>query len=274
MKILICNDGSEQAERAIRLGCSIAAGTQAEVTLLGIVESPGKSDVILDSLKRGQTLLTEKKIQAELITKPGKPVEEIIKRTQESNYDLVVIGAVRKVSRGRFWMSSKSYKIVKAIKPPVLLVIGKSTELKKVLLCSGGRSYIDNAVRVTGELAHTAGASVTLLHVMGELPLIYANWPRVEETLEELLSSSSELGLNLRHEKETLEAAGVRVQVRLRHGAVLEEILAEAKEGGYDLVVTGSALSLRFRTYVLGDVSREIVNRANSSVLVVRSEKQ
>jgi len=173
-------------------------------------------------------------------------VEEIIKRTREANYDLVIIGAVRKVSRGRFWMSSKTYKIVKAIKPPVLIVIGKSPELKKVLLCSGGRSYIDNAVRVTGELARHAGASVTLLHVMGELPAIYANLPRIEETIEELLSSSSELGLNLRHEKETLEAAGVQVQVRLRHGSVLEEILAEAREGHYDLVVTGSALSLRF----------------------------
>src|SRR5437899_12601846 len=126
MKMLICSDGSEQAERAIRLGAAIAAGCQAEVTLLGIIESPGQSKALLDSLKRGQTLLEDKKVRAELITKSGKPIEEIVRRTEEANYDLVVIGAVRKELRGAFWMSSKSYKIIKEIKPPVLSVAGKS----------------------------------------------------------------------------------------------------------------------------------------------------
>jgi nucleotide-binding universal stress UspA family protein len=273
MKMLICSDGSEQAERAIRLGAAIATGCQAEVTLFGIVEARGQTTALLDSLKRGQALLQEKKIQAELITKSGDPIPEIIKRTEEANYDLVVIGAVRKESRGLFWMSSKSYKIIKAIKPPVLLVAGKSTALKRMLICSGGRSYIDTAVRLSGHIARGTGAAVTLLHVMPEPPALYARLRRMEENVAMLLASNSELGLNLRHEKETLEALGVPVEVRLRRGSVLEEILREIRDGNYDLVVTGSALSQSLRTYVLGNISREIVNRADRAVLVVRSHQ-
>src|SRR5437016_5283530 len=127
MKLLICSDGSEQADRAIRLGSAIAAACQAEATLLGIIEAPGESKPVLDSLKRGQTLLEDKKIHAELISKSGSAVGEIIRRTEETAYDLVIIGAVRKESRGAFWMSSKSYKIIKEITPPVLSVAGKST---------------------------------------------------------------------------------------------------------------------------------------------------
>lgn len=273
MKILICSDGSEQADRAIRLGAAIAASCEAEVTLLGIIESQGKSKSILDSLKRGQALLEDKNIHAELISKSGEVIEEIVKRTEETAYDLVVIGAVRKETRGAFWMSSKSYKIIKEIKPPVLSVAGKSITIKRVLICSGGKRYISNAVRLTGEIARGLGAAVTLLHVMPEPPALYAHLSRVEETEAALLTSQSELGINLRHAKESLEAVGVATDVRLRQGSVLEGILREIHAGAYDVVVTGSALSLGLRTYALGDITREIVNRANCAVLVVRSQE-
>lgn len=269
--MLICSDGSEQADHALRLGALIAGGCQAEVTLLGIIESKGHSESILESLKRGQALLQDKGIQAELITKAGNPIEEIVRRTTESSFDLLVIGAARKEPRGLFWLSSKTYKIVKEVQPPVLIVAGKSLGLKRGLICSGGKSYIDEAVDLTGRIARGVGASLTLLHVLPEPPAIYARLPRIQQTTDRLLESNTELGVNLRREKETLEGLGVATELKLRWGSVLEEILREAVEGDYDLVVTGSALSHGLRTYVLGDVSREIVNRSSCPVLVVRS---
>ena len=176
MKMLICSDGSEQAERAIRLGATIAAACLAEVTLFGIIETPSRSDAILESLKRGQALLTEKKIQAELTTKAGDPVHEIVRRTQQQAYDLVVIGAVRKDVQGLFWMSSKSYKIIKEIRPPVLSVAGHVGAIKRVLICSAGGRYIDDAVRLTGQIARCIEAAVTLLHVMPEPRRFWRVW--------------------------------------------------------------------------------------------------
>lgn len=270
VKILICNDGSEQADKAMHLGTILAAGCKAEVTLFGIVENPGKSQAILDSLKRGQTLLEDRKIRAELITKSGEPVAEIKKRTEEAGYDLVVIGAVRKETRGLFWMSSKAYKIIKEVTPPVLTVAGSGTGIKRILVCSGGRRYRDSMVRLIGDIALGTGAGVSLFHVMPEPPAIYSSLRGMDESVNELLQSQSELGLNLRHEKETLESLGVAIEVKLGRGPVLDEILREARAGGYDLVVSGSALSRGLRTYVMGDVTRELVNRVNCAVLVVR----
>jgi nucleotide-binding universal stress UspA family protein len=272
MKILICNDGSEQAERAMRLGATIAAGCQAEVTLLGIQEPPGASQVLLDSLKRGQSLLEDKKIHAELITKSGTPIEEIVKRTRETLYDLVVIGAARKETRGAFWMSSKSYKLIKEVRSPVLSVAGETTSISRILICSGGKRYIDDAVLLTGKIACGLNATVTLLHVTSEPPGILAHLPRMEQDAEFLLHSQSELAQNLRREKETLESLGVRTEAKLRHGGVLDQVLREIREGTYDLVVTGSALSRSFRTYILGDITREILNRAICAVLVARGQ--
>ena len=129
MKFLICSDGSPQADNAIRFGGLVAAACQAEATLLGISEHPGEANALLEALKRGQQFLADKKVAVELVSKAGHPIEEILKRTQETHYDLIVIGAVRKGSSGPFWMSAKAYKIIKETKPSVLTVIGTRTSI-------------------------------------------------------------------------------------------------------------------------------------------------
>src|SRR5207244_10977310 len=135
MKILICTDGSDQAEHAIRVGGLIASACEAETTLRGITEDEGDKDEIFDSLKRGQQVLKDLKVKAEATSKVGEPLKEIVKRTEDDEYDLVVIGATRKGARGPFLMSAKAYKIVTEVEPPVLVVWGKRINLKHLLIC-------------------------------------------------------------------------------------------------------------------------------------------
>ncbi len=274
MKILICSDGSKHVEHAIKVGAAIAGGCRAEVTLLGIMETAGQTDMILDSLKRAQSLLADRKISAELITKSGNAIEEIIRHTEEHKYDLVVIGASRKQTAGGFWISSKSFKLIKELKPPVLSVAADISKVQRILICSGGKGYIEKAVRLAGEVAKGLGASITLLHVMPEPPAMYSTLPGIEEDTEVLLRSESELAINLRTARDTLQQLGIAADIRLRRGSVLEGILSEIHQGSYDLVVTGSALSRSLRTYVLGDLSREVINRTSCAVLVVRSQQK
>lgn len=271
MKILICTDGSAQAENAVRFGGLIAEKCEAEATILAITEKPGEEDTVFDSLRRAQQLLKEHGVNAEIITKAGEPIEEIVKRADETAYDLVVIGAVRKGTRGPFLMSAKAYKIIKAVGPPVLAVIGNRESIKRILVCSGGEKYIDRAVEFSGALAKAAGASITLFHVMAEPPAVYTDLIKMEEDVNLLLHSSSGLGQNLRREKEALQAMGVTAEVRLRHGLVISEVFKEIRRGDYDLVVTGSSPEGgNLRSYIMGNITREIVNRAECPVLVVR----
>ena len=271
MKILFCTDGSIQAENAIRFGASIAAAFRAEATVLGIVEVASQQDAVLQALRRAQEILKERDLNAELITKAGRPVREIVKRAQETRYDLVVIGAVRKGNRSPWWMSARAYKIVESVEPPVLVVMGEGKPLRRILVCDGGSQKADAAVRFAGEIARGANATVDLLHVLVQPPAVYANLVRSEEDVDELLQSSSSLGRALSHQKEILGKMAVPCEVHLRHGLVLDEVLAELQREDYGLVVTGSCpANDRFRRYVMGDITREIVNRADLPVLVVR----
>jgi nucleotide-binding universal stress UspA family protein len=271
MKTLVCTDGSDQAERAVRLTAELAAACEGDVTLLGIQETPGQSESILAALRRGQQLLEARRRPVELVTKCGDAIEEIVRWTEATNYDLVVIGAVRKGFGGPFSMSAKVYKIIKLIKPPVLVVAGNPSFIERILVCSGGKGYIEGAFDLVGKIAKDMSGSITLLHVMPEPPAIYTKIYRMEIDVEHVLNSRSELGRNLRREREQLRGLGIETRVRLRQGLVLEEVFEEIRSGQYDLVVTGSSLSMGpLRTYVLGDVTREIVNRADRPVLVAR----
>ncbi len=279
MKILFCCDGSSEAEKAVRFGVRIAAACKAEATILGIAEKAKDEDPLVKRLRRVQDIFQEHDIEAELITEVGRPVREIARRTEETHYDLVVIGAAPKVSFWRLfdpmWMSVRVYNIIESIEPPVLVVIGGRRSLRRILICTGGAEYIDRAVEVAGKIAQAANAVADLVHVMPEAPAMYADLVRFEEDVDRVLQSDSKLGKALRHQKSLLDQFEVFGELRLRQGQVVPELLKELKRIDYDLVVTGSLPAKeRLRKYVMGDVAREIVNHADVPVLVVRTSQQ
>ena len=109
---------------------------------------------------------------------------------------------------------------------------------------------------------------------MAEPPAIYADLVRLEEDVDQLLGSKSELGTNLRRQKGELERLGVSAEVRLRHGIVVDQVFEEAREGNYDLIVTGTSRARGLlRHYIMGDLTRSILNHANFPVLVARAGK-
>src|SRR5947208_10506619 len=106
---------------------------------------------------------------------------------------------------------------------------------------------------------------------MAEPPAMYADLVRLEENVRQLLESKSELGTNLQRQKRELERLGVSAEVRLRHGIVIDQVFEEARDGAYDLIVTGTSQARGLlRHYIMGDLTRSILNHANCPVLVAR----
>jgi len=273
MKILICSDGMPAAERAIELGGLLAGPLKAGATLLGIAEESRDERPMREALEKQAQPLRTRAVSPEIIVHAGEPVRQILDQASKTNYDLVVIGAGQTRAAGRYWRSAKTYELIKAIQPPVLVAIGECKQLKRFLVCTGGKEFIEQAVQLTGKLAVAVGASITLLHVMAEPPAVYADLVSLEEDVDRLLASGSELGMNLLEQKKELQRIGVSAEVRVRHGIVIDQVFEEVREGDYDLIVTGTSQARGLlRHYIMGDLTRSILNRANSPVLVARAE--
>jgi len=155
---------------------------------------------------------------------------------------------------------------------PVLVVPVSRPEIRRILICSGGGTYIEAAVKLVIEFAPRLGASVTLFTALPEAPVMVSDRSEPDVNVSALLASDSVLGRNLRAEKGMIEAAGIPTEVRVRSGLVAAEIAAEIETGDYDLVVLGSKPSRDvFSDYLLGNMTRRLVNWVPRPVLVVAS---
>jgi len=274
MKILICSDGSERSKRAISFAAIIAAAAKAEATILGITQNQQEAAGLKEILVEESRELEARGVRVETAMKSGDPVTEIVQWTRDRAYDLVAIGAERRGGQEFFLPSAKAHSIAEAISAPVLIVPCERRKLKRILICSGGGPYIENAVRFAARIAKDLLAEITLLNIVPEPPAMHGTLYRRQEDVEALLKSGSALACNLLNEKKIIEDAGVQATIRIGHGIVIDQILAEVTRGDHDLVVAGSwAIRNRWRSYAIGNITREIVNRADRSVLVIRSDK-
>jgi nucleotide-binding universal stress UspA family protein len=274
MRILICSDGTDPADNPTRLGGLIARPCHAQATLLGIAEDPADREPLERALDNEADQLRQQDVSPDVVVRSGDPIRQILAETTANEYDLAIIGARRKGSGGLYWRPEKTYELVKAVPPPVLVATGACRQIKRILVCTGGKKYIDDAVELAGEIAKCVGSTVTLLHVMAQPPAIFVDLVRLEEDVDRLLASDSELGRNLRGQMGSLEKMGISVEVRIRHGLALDKIFVEVREGRYDLIVTGTSQARGpFRHYIMGDLTREILNRADCPVLVARAGK-
>jgi nucleotide-binding universal stress UspA family protein len=266
MNLLICSDGTPASDKAARLGGIVVGATEAQVTLLGIAETPSDEKPLRQALDHEADILRRAGVQPRILVQSGEPIARILSETSANKYDIIVIGSRRRNASGR------TYEIIKSIEPPVMVAIGARQRLSRILLCSGGKHFIDDAVRLTGILAAALHAEVTLFHVMAEPPAIYAHLMELEEDVSALLASGSELGRNLVAEKKALEKLSVVVNVRVRHGFIIDQLLDEMREGNYDLIVSGSSRARGpLRHYIMGDVTQRILDSTECSVLVARS---
>lgn len=276
MKFLVCSDGSERGSKVLALAGRIAIASRAEVTVFGVTGTEAQEEIVYAGLRRALREYERNGINVELVTRRGEPVAEIIRKTRETRYDLVAIGTQRQADEQRAVMPpAKAYAIIEEVEPPVLVAAGDDRQLARILVCTGGGPCIATAVSVTAQLARSLPAAVTLLTVLPNLGGLHASLlMRREADADALLRSNSALARDLDTEKRSLEALGIQVTVRLRYGLVADEILKELDEGDHDLVVVGACPDPKaWRPYFIGNVTREIVHRADRPILVVRGQR-
>ena len=78
----------------------------------------------------------------------------------------------------------------------------------------------------------------------------------------------------LQHASQQLREAGINgdIETRIRRGLIVEEVLNEITENDYDLLVVGAHYQPgqdRWQGTLLDDVTDQLLNRCNCSVLIV-----
>ena len=275
MRILICTEGSIQCEATLRFGAELAKVFSADTTLLGIAAKGQTGEQLRHVLDRTAQDLADwgLPVQVRLTTDHAEKV--VTAELGRCAYDLVAVDALGGQRARHALLNLVAMRIVECSAGSVLVVKGGRSQLSRILICSSGTKYSRPSVQISSAIARAAGVQVTLLHVTEAMPIMYTGLKRMEETLTELLQTDTEQARELKWAVQLLRAEGGAAEVKLRRGMVADEILHEGRDGDYDLIVLGSSRSTRGLVRVLmGDVTRDVVSRAQRPVLVVRPPNQ
>jgi nucleotide-binding universal stress UspA family protein len=250
-------------------GGLIARATYSDVTLLTVIEDHQKLDTAHQVLDQAGWWIPELDVQTSI--RIGPDASGILEEINAKEYDLVVIKSRQAVLIKNFLASKISRKVARFSPTSVLVIKKKQTDLKRILTCTCGSVIADPVIRMSALLAKPNQASVTLLHVTSSIPTMYTGLNKVDEQFSDMLKTDTPIAKHLRKAARLYATEGVEAQLKLRHGAVPDEILVEAQTGEYDLIIVGgSRASSSLTGWLLGDITLKIVNQARCPVMIVR----
>jgi nucleotide-binding universal stress UspA family protein len=162
---------------------------------------------------------------------------------------------------------------------PVLVVKGDpgaplAWPIRRILVAISQRPDAAHARRVLGfvaPIARSVDASVTVLHVMSQLPIPPVGAPDDwEASAEQLVADETLEGRLLDRDRRILEQLGVTTHLLVRHGLVIDEVLGASADGRFDLVVIGGhEQGSWLQNLMLANVAQAILHRAVTPVLTV-----
>jgi len=278
-ELLITTNGFRGTWPAIEYGAWLAATMQTKVLLLGVTErlNPAQIDdhhPLDEVFARASELFQQKGLEYNLEIQNGDAEDVIPRKAKEGNF-ITVVGPLGR-PQIRHWLIGRSIRhFMEMIAGPILYVPGLRLPLNKLLIGVGGLGYEVAAENLAFQLAVVNQAEVTLLHVVPPVDLDYPTTRAVRENWKHLVDTDTLPGRYLRQALVTAEEAGLKASVNVRRGNVVEEILAEMKEGNYDLVCMGSPYSANaLRQLYVPNVTADVAEVAHCPVLTARHKRE
>jgi nucleotide-binding universal stress UspA family protein len=309
-KILLPVDGSEHSKWAVQfagyLGASLGKNL-TELVLLRVVTGRYMSrympyvDFRADLLKLSDSFKEFKKEHIEKNVKPtldegekilrdlgievdiekliveGEPAHEIIRIAEEKEFSTIIMARRGLSEIIEFLLGSITSKVVHAASRQTVYIVGhkilkdKKCPIPKVLIPVDGSSYSMRGVEHAACLAAELKASmdeITILRVI--------NLALFEKRLKEGIDPEEEAEKILEEAKAVFLQAEVSeslIKTKVRLGQPSEEILKEAKEEDYSLIIMGRKGRTAIKDIILGGVSSTVLHRCqNPTIAIVSSE--
>ena len=273
MRSLIIINNSPHDEGVLQYSAQIIAKSSIESTIMMIIPKK-QSEMLQDAeiiLAQAQESLGIDKLQKKV--RIGTPVKEILKETKAEEYELLILGCLSSPRSDCLSPGSGFTQIVEGVPCSTLIVREKAPRVKRLLLCDSGAESAQSTRDFTARLVNLIEGEeqITILHVMSQIsagPGIQGEQLRSDADV--LIDAHSPEGELLERDIEELKGTGVSTDPKIRHGLVVDEILEEARNGEYDLVIIGAHIPVGWRSFLLDNIARKIVTQIDRSILIVK----
>ncbi len=261
------------ADRTVREASLTYAGAVANaldlpMDLWIIVETLDEARSALPVLQERLSALQEIAPKVDGQVKKGLAAD-IMRGIGEADYSLAILSFRGRRGLKKTFPRAEVVSILHHARINYLIHWGRKRELRRILFCTGGSPYGQQAVEFGVRLAAPLHAAATLLYVAETEPSLFLRRRGEPSEVED-----PDLKRAIDEALLTLKKEGIEAESKVRHGKVANQILAEASAGNYDLIVLGSHGMGGIRSFILGSVSEEVVKRSRIPILVVRAQER
>ena len=268
--ILLCTNGQYSTRPALEYGVWLAGLLEKPVVLLGVDEDEKFRLNLRNLLDSTAEKLDGLGIPYEKRVIIGHGTTAIAEAAQSGKY-LTVVGPLGRPTWQRVVQGRSFRRLLAKIETPILYVPQTCLPLKRALICVGGLGYAFSLEHLGILIARAAEASITLLHVIEPISLNYPTATEIYQHPDNILDTHTPQAHNLRQALAEIHAAGLKVDLIVRHGNIVHEIYDEVQTGDYDLIGLGSQYSAKgLRHLYTPNVTAEIAETINRPVLAVR----
>lgn len=284
MKILFSTDGSEISlfslenvskyvkEATVDTICVIDWSFLPETMNIEATNYSKAYESIADSiLVFAQNAIIEKGFEVgNKIKTVGSAVEGVLEQIEAEKYDLVLLGSHGKKGLQK-WLGSVSRQVVSNTDAPVF-ISKKQTAGKKVLLTVDGSDYSYNAIKRAVDIFDFSEKEIHIVSVKENpelLPLeatLDKNWLDDIEKQQKIHAIKA-----INHAKSLLEKFDLKVQSEIiLTGNPAQKIIEFANSNDVDLIVMGARSKKDLSSFLLGSVSKRVLENVHSDVLILR----
>jgi nucleotide-binding universal stress UspA family protein len=200
----------------------------------------------------------------------GDPVKQVLNQLEKEDYDLLSLEAYGKGGFRKNILGAHVNQIVRQSPVPTLVHKGELTSCERVLIhVPNDRERSTRLVSYLANLLEGSKPAITFLAILSEEGEKFEGYTSGEEEylMESLENYAREEFDYLDPAQEIIAERGMEAEVRYRTGEIQEEILAEAKEGRYDIMSFSPEKQNILTSLWSGDKSLEVMRGIDISVL-------
>jgi nucleotide-binding universal stress UspA family protein len=286
--VLIATDGSEAGTSAVNAITTFPwpAGIRVHgVVVRSPVATSELPEFVWADVERSVATVAEdaRKIlarrwpDAQVRVVDGPTVDAILEQADRGSARVIVLGSRGHGPIARLLLGSTSLGVVRRTKHAALIVRGRSRGFTRVALGFDGSSAARHAVTFLAGLEVPADGHVTIIRVLERVRLpSLSRLPEATRTavVAQLAAADAAEEKKARREMDTaaaeLRRAGWKVDVALRKGAPLHELLTGTKRARSQLLAVGAHGHTALERLLLGSVAEGALHRSPVSVLVTR----
>lgn len=273
MNMLIAVDGSPHSQITLQLGAQFAALTGGPVTILMVARSNSEKNTARSHLEKAAETMSGELKSVHTKIRTGSPVKEVIRELRDGGYGVAVLGSQPVADRIKRIFGPTLDQIVSKSPCSVLIAKNELGSLKRILICDSGAEGPPLIERFIGQfrVLIKPDTQVTLLHVMSQMsagPGV-RGW-QLRADAEELIEAHTPEGDLLEHDVHEMEYFDIEPNIVVRHGWVVDEIIAESEQGKHGLIVIGAHREQGWQRLLLDDIAHQIIVQSDLPVLVIK----